>query len=201
MATCRDTLTGTDWIIMNRETVIAQLTSPKATNFIDSLRNIFKDLPHLPLKVKDILVQIIPWLAIVGAVVSAIGGVQDILLAFNFGASAYSYGNPTYWLIFGVLNLVAAYIAFLSFPLLRARNYTGWVLLFWGAVLSVIMSAITLFVYRNIVVGFVVSTAISFYLTFEIESLYTTAGKMVAKTTEAVSDISKAAKSTKKSTK
>ncbi|MDQ5951371.1 MAG: hypothetical protein QG639_648 [Patescibacteria group bacterium] len=186
---------------MNRETVISQLTSPQATNVIDSLRNIFKDLPHLPLKVREILAQIIPWLAIVGAVFSAIGGIQDILIAFNIGPTVFDYGNPVYWLVIGALNLVAAYVAFLSFPLLKERNHTGWVLLFWGAVLSVVMSALSLFFNTSLLFGFVVSTAISFYLTFEIESMYTATGKVAAAATNAVEKTTNPAKTTKKSTK
>lgn len=169
---------------MNREKVVSFLTSPQATSYIDSVRSIFTSVPHIPYKVKDILVQIIPWLMIVGAILSAINGLEEILYAFGVNRIGNFVDNDIYLFLSGVLDLVAAYIGFLAFPLLRSRNYTGWVLLFWNTVLSVIMSALTLLLGLYAVLGVVLTAVIGFYLTFEVEELYTLGGKVPSAATE-----------------
>lgn len=201
VAPSRDKLTETERNTMNRDTVISTLTNPKAVGYVDSVRPIFKEIPHLPLKVKEILVQIIPWLAILGAVLSAIAGVQYILLAFGIRQVIDPVGSDAYLLIVGILSLVAAYIAFLSFPLLKERNYTGWVLLFWSTVLSVLMSVISLLFNMASIIGVLISAAVGFYLTFEIEELYTASGKVAAKVSETAETVKNTTKAAKKSAK
>lgn len=169
---------------MNRETIISQLTSSQATKIIDSLRKFFKDLPHLPDNIREFWVKITPWLAIIGAAFSALNGVHYILMAFGVRAPGYNFDNPIYWLILGVFSVVSAYIAFLSFPLLKERKYDGWVLLFWQAAIAVVMSAVSVLFGISHIITVILSALIGFYLTFEVESLYTVAGKVSAKVTE-----------------
>jgi uncharacterized membrane protein YuzA (DUF378 family) len=189
---------------MNREKVMNLLTNAKAMSYVDMLRPVFKDLPHLPLSVREILVKIIPWLAIVGAIIGAIGGLQDLLAAFGISRVDKMVGSSSYLAIIGIANLIAAYIAFLSFPLLKERNYNGWLLLFWSTALSVVMSLVSLVFGIASPVAVIISALIGFYLTYEIESLYTTSGKASAKVTETVEtikDTAKSVKTAKKSTK
>lgn len=157
---------------MNRESVLSFLSSSRFTSVIGSIRPTFQKLPHMPAAVTEILVRIIPWLALVGAILNTLSGLQYSMSAFGIGTSSLGSSNSVYLLLYGVLSLASAYIAFLSFPLLRQRSHLGWVLLFWGVCLSIIITALTLLVTAQVTAWFLVSIALSLYLTFELETFY-----------------------------
>jgi hypothetical protein len=182
---------------MNRNAILTKLSSPQVTRLIDTLRPMFSSLPHIPVKVREFWVKIVPWLAIIGAVFGAIGGVQDLLLAFGINNLIVDYGTPAYWLLIGVVNLIAAYIAFLSFPLLKTRDYTGWILLFWGCILSIAMSLVSAAFGVTSIVTVVITAALGLYLTFEIEEFYSAGAGPVDKTEK----VSKTAPDSNKSAK
>lgn len=187
---------------MNRDTVIAKLSSTQAQGYIDSVRAIFKDLPHLPANIREVLAKIIPWLTIVGAVLSAISGALNIFVAVGVTSTDPEVlpRSDSELIILGLLSLLSAYISFLAFPLLKERNYSGWILLFWSSVLSAVMSLVTLFFGDTSILGVVLGTAIGFYLTFEIESLYTVSGKTAAIVSEVTGSVKKAVAKPKKRT-
>ena len=169
---------------MNRDSVVQYLTSAKMLSYIALGRAIFKDLPHIPQNVKESLMKIIPWLTIIGAVLMAVAGIEHLMFAMGVRAIRILFGSSTYWVLTGVLELVAAYIAFLAFPLLKEKKYNGWVLLFWNCVLGLVMSVVTLaFVLGNLV-GAVLAAAISFYLVYEFEPLYKSSMKSVMVSTD-----------------
>lgn len=131
---------------MNRDQVVARLTSAQAQKYIDQVGSVFKNIPHLPKAINDILVQIVPWLVAIGGVMGAVNGIQYLMYAFGVRTMILLPGvSNAYWLIVGVQQLVSAYLSFLAFPLLRAQSYNGWAILFWNAILMAVVSVLIIF--------------------------------------------------------
>ena len=164
---------------MNTDQIVKTLTSKQYTGIVDQLRPIFKDVPHLPAGVTNFLSMILPWLVGLGGIVSVISGIDLILNSFGFGINwwAQMIGfSPSYFLVSGILQLVAGAVALIAFNPLKNKLKTGWFLLFWGMVISLVQSVAGIILMPNQVgtdvVGMVIGLAIGLYLFFEIESEY-----------------------------
>ncbi len=168
--------------------ILDRLTDKQAMDFIKSIEKPFKDLPHLPEAIPSILVKISPWLALVGGAFGLLGALQSISYGIG-GGTAYQRifsefaGLPAwYFIVVGLLQLVSSALLLLAFKHLKNRTTTGWVYLFWNMALMVAQSLIGILAGLGGVVGFVVVTAISYYLLFEMKPFY---GK-TSKATEAM---------------
>lgn len=128
----------------------------------------FKKLPSLPPNVVDALYSVTPWIALVFGIIGVLGalsgfGVLTFLapLAVMGGSGFYGMGiiSTVGWLISSVLMLLA-------FTGLRAGKISGWNMLFWSEVVSVVASLIAFSL------GSVIGAAIGFYLLFQIKPRY-----------------------------
>lgn len=149
-----------------------------------------KNLPHLPVSVRQWLAENVWWFAVVGAVIIGIVALM-LLTAFSSNLSDLSspvrsyYASPAFleWLI--VKEIVAFVFAVLLFiPLamavnpLRQKVKKGWVLLFttWllGIISIVANSILTLnpfYFVTNIIFG-AICMVVSGYLLFEIHDQF-----------------------------
>lgn len=139
---------------------------------IDTLGDWYAKAPALPKNVKDVLVNITPWIALIFGVLGILGAVAGlgILTVFSPLAvlggmnSATSYGGgfiaALFWLASSVLLLAA-------FPGTKARKMQGWNMLFWSEMVGLIGSIISL----QIIPG-IIGALIWFYLLFQIKSYY-----------------------------
>jgi hypothetical protein len=128
-----------------------------------------KKAPQLPENVKEFIVKISPYLAIIGvifalpAILTVLGiGAVAAPLALMGGVGAF--GGFTIGLIFSAIMIV---IQIVAIPGLFKRSLSAWRLLFYASLLS---AASSLF---NLQLGsLIIGTAISFYILFQVRSYY-----------------------------
>lgn len=153
----------------------------------NKLVEVFKNAPKLPSGFKKWLAAWWPFFAILGGVLQLwaayaiwqltrfVGVYSDYLNAVtgrDFGPSGIQ--KPVMYV--GIISLVvSAVILFLAYPKLVAKQKAGWDLLFLGALISVAVSVLNLFMYGRGFGGFLsslVGTAISTYILFQMRDMY-----------------------------
>lgn len=137
-------------------------------NVITSVENVYKNTPSLPANIKDVLVNIIPWLSLVFGVLGIVGGLGAVGIS-PVGAMG-GVQSGALLLVTGVLTIVASVLMVVAFPKLRKNDYGGWKLLFWSGVVSFASSVLTLSV--SSIIFSLIWAAIIFYLLFQIKGRY-----------------------------
>ena len=156
-----------------------------------SLKEVFVDkAPPLPSRGRKLLVQYAPWLALLSGLVSAwaawsmwhwanlannyINYANDVNAAFGnttLGTSRLSFGV---WLAMMVL-VVQAVLLLLAFAGLRQHKKSGWNLVYYSILVSVVYGVLVAFTsyggFSNLLWA-VVGAAIGFYLIFQARSSY-----------------------------
>lgn len=125
-------------------------------------------VPKLPANVLDIIVKVVPYLALIGgilglwATVSALGmfGAVSMIVPINVTTPALFYIGLLFGVAASILDLVA-------FPKLQTNSKIGWDYLYYGAVLSFVQSVLSL----NFI-GAILGSLISMYLLFQIRHYY-----------------------------
>lgn len=154
----------------------------------------FKKLPQLPENARKGLATALPWLTLAGGVLSLLGAwylYQAVTWVDQWAGYANSlYGAAGYtapvtgvgamaWI--GLIILVAqAVLFFVAFPALRTFKKSGWNLLLWVALVSVVYSVVVnvLSGYFNVgqLIFSLLGAAIGLYLLFQVRPYYTAAG-------------------------
>lgn len=151
-----------------------RLTDAKAMKFIDQVGDIFKSLPLAPKGLIDFLVKIVPYLALLGAILSIITGPIVGLLGTLASLALISPVVLVVTLVTTVLMLVQAVLLFVAYKPLKDLEKKGWVYLFWAEVVSVIQSIVALLDSRGGSIVFaIVFTALWFYILFQMRPRYT----------------------------
>lgn len=122
----------------------------------------FAKLPSLPVNVKDVLVKIAPWLALVFGILGVLGS-----LAATGILTALSPLTATGGIVGAVLALVGSVLMLMAYPGLRDRKMAGWRRSFYSQLVSVVSSVVALNLF-----GAIVGALIGFYLLFQIKSHY-----------------------------
>ena len=129
----------------------------------------FKKLPPLPASAVDGLYSIAPWIALVFGVIGVLGGLSGFG-ALTFLAPFAVMGGASSYYGLGIIStvgwLVASVLMLLAFTGLKTGKMSGWNLLFWSEVVSVVASLVAFSL------GTVVGAAIGFYLLFQIKPKY-----------------------------
>ena len=137
---------------------------------------LLKDLPHLPQDWVKNIVKVLPILVLIFGVASVFSGVENLLSYsrrsfltewMGIGRSYY-YVNAAFAVLIGALYLM-------SHKLIKNKEYEGWLLLFWTAILSVAHSLVLLILGWGGIWGSLISAAISFYLLYEIRAEFISA--------------------------
>ncbi|PIV09853.1 chromate transporter [Candidatus Roizmanbacteria bacterium CG02_land_8_20_14_3_00_36_15] len=120
-----------------------------------------KKAPQLPQGLREFLVKIAPYLAIVGVVI------VTILAPFSFlgglkGGLGYGSG-----LIFTLVTLVMLIMEAMAVPGLFKRTTKGWRLLYYAALVSGVQTLLSF----NLG-GLVIGTGISLYILFQVRGYY-----------------------------
>ncbi len=158
----------------------------------NALHDVFvKNAPELPKGGKDFLVTVLPWLTLIGGVLSALSVwalydwahtvnrvadyVNDLSRTYGvdtaIGTSRWSVGV---WLALAVLAVMAV-LYLMAFTPLRNHQKAGWNLLFYALLLSLAYSLVVMFTdYGNArsFIGSLVGFAIGGYLLFQIRGRY-----------------------------
>lgn len=167
----------------------AKLSGPLAP-LEEALDGIFGEKAsfQLPKGIKETLVKVAPWLAL-------IGGILGILSAYNLWRWAhrvneitdslnYAFGGLVpqqsgdlglmFWLSI-VATLLFSVLALLAFPGLRAKKKVGWNLMFYSMLANIAYGIVSLFYSGggagSLLMSLIVS-AIGFYILFQVRSQY-----------------------------
>ena len=146
---------------------MAQINS--ADQLIKQMEEWFSKLPPLTSNWRDVIANITPWLALVFGIIGVLGSLAAIgVLTFlaPFVVLGDGMGVASGGVIGAVLALVASVLLLMAFPGTRDRKMSGWRLLFWSEVVSIISSAVAFSA------GGVVGALIGFYIIFQIKSHY-----------------------------
>lgn len=130
----------------------------------------FAKLPQLPANVREVLVKIAPWLALVFGVLGVLASLAatGLMAALSpFMVLGGGVGAATGGVVGAILALVGSVLMLMAFPGLRDRKMAGWKWSFYSQAVSVVASVVAL----NLV-GAVISALIGFYLLFQIKSYY-----------------------------
>jgi hypothetical protein len=170
----------------------AKLSGPLAP-LETALNDIFgeKASVQLPKNIKDLLVQIAPWLALISAVLGVVSAfslwqaahyVNEFNESLNRWTESYGVRVPAgdvelglmFWLSI-IMTLVFAALALLAFPGLKARKKVGWNLMFYSLIANVAYGVVSLFYSgggASSFVGALIGSAIGAYILFQIRSHY-----------------------------
>lgn len=170
------------------------------------LDDAFKNVPQLPENARKGLASALPWLTLIGAVFSFISAASLFNAATIVNNVYGTFGYPlaatgvvvTLWL--GIAILLAEGVLFLvAFPALRAFKKSGWNLLFWVALVSVLYGVI-MNLFNGVIdlaqlIVSLLGAAIGLYFLFQVRSYFTEGGSEAALVSEAKAEAADKAKS------
>lgn len=124
--------------------------------------------PAFPENVKEGIVQYGPYVMIVLAII----GLMGILTAFGLGGVAFSIGAVAYGGGFNfyvgiILATIILIMYVMAFSPLKARKKSGWNLIYYALLLSLISNLLDL----NLI-GAIIGGVIGFWVLFQIRSKY-----------------------------
>lgn len=143
----------------------------KSTDIVAILEPYFAKAPALPKNAKEMLVKVLPWIALVFGLLGILGSISGLglLTAFSpvaiFGGAEgmASYGTgfiaAIFWLVSSALMLAA-------FTGLNGHKLQGWTLLFWSEVASAVGALL------SFSLGGVLGVVIGVYLLYQVKSFY-----------------------------
>ncbi len=153
--------------------------------------DLFKDLPPLPKNIKDFLVQVWPYLALIFGILQlfAAWGLWNLMRATTplldyanelnsyAGIQNVGYSSAEKTIIYGGIAILAvnAVIMLMAFSQLKARAQRGWDLIFLATLINVVYGVVQIFISGQGFGSFLVSligTAIGLYLLFQVKDMY-----------------------------
>lgn len=141
------------------------MAQTKSNDLVAMLGSYFEKAPALPANIREVLVKIAPWLALIGGILGLLSGIG----ALGFSPLAM-FGGPHMGMMFlvsGILTIVVSIMLLMAFPKLSKQQMGGWMLLFWVEVINLL----SLLVVFNLI-GFIIGGLIGFYLLFQVKSYY-----------------------------
>lgn len=132
----------------------------------------FSKAPALPTNIREVLVKITPFVAIIFGILGILGAISGLGLLTFFAPMAVvggvretsSYGMgfiaTLFWLASSVLLLAA-------FPGTKNKQFVGWKLLFWSELVSLVGAIVSFSILSGLI-----GALIGFYLIFQIKSYY-----------------------------
>lgn len=139
------------------------------SSIIDTVGEWFAKLPNLPANIREVLVKITPWVALIFGALGVIAGVLGLgLLTFlaPLMVVAGAFNSAGSGLIASVLLLISSALFLAAFPGTNKRKAGGWNLLFWSEVVALVSSVLAFSL------GGIVGNLIGFYLIFQIRTYY-----------------------------
>lgn len=121
-------------------------------------------LPALPANIKELLVNIAPWLVVVGLVLGSLG------LLSLLGIGSYFRPFVGYSSVFNLATIFLIIILILealAIPGLRAKTKQGWRYIFYASLVAFAQNII-----RVDVIGAILGAIISFYILFQVREYY-----------------------------
>ncbi|MBI2033307.1 MAG: hypothetical protein HYT10_02470 [Candidatus Levybacteria bacterium] len=137
----------------------------QSKDLIATVEDIYAKAPALPANIREIIVKITPWLALIFGILGIIGGLGAVGLSPLAGFAGVQVGMSV--LVSGVLTIIYSILLLMAFPKVQKNQLAGWNLLFWSEVVSIVSSLVLV----NIISA-IVGALIGFYILFQIKSYY-----------------------------
>lgn len=135
----------------------------------DQLVDLFEKAPHLPKEVRDILITIAPWCAIIFGILGIVA--LFTASAFSLFLTIATFGLAIWLFIPIAIGFIAAVLSLMAFPGLKDGLKDGWDKLFLSQIISAV-GVIASILASHFSLWSIVGSAIGFYLLFEIRSHY-----------------------------
>jgi hypothetical protein len=134
----------------------------------NEIGGVFKNFPPFPDNVKEILVKIAPYLAMIGVFFGGLALLAVLGIGGSFGnIGAMAYGSSVqYYIAMAILaGQLALYVLAIT-PLMK-RQKKGWDLMYYSQLLGLVSNLITLSI-----IGFIISFVIGFWILFQVREKY-----------------------------
>jgi hypothetical protein len=141
------------------------LTNKTLIDLIKTLEDFFAKAPALPANIREIIVKITPWLALVFGILGVLGGIGA--LGLSPMASVAGVDASFMVLLAGIFSIIGSALMLVAFPKLKEHKMDGWKLLFLSQVVGVISSVVS-----GAILGAVIGGLIGFYFLYQIKSYY-----------------------------
>ncbi len=154
------------------------------------LAELFKDLPNLPDNIREVLVKVWPYLALIGGVLQLLAAwglwslfaysdrVTNFASNYSVTPTGYSTFDRTVIFIALVVLAIEAVILLMAYAPLMKRSKRGWDLIFIVALISLVYAVLQIFMFGSGIggaIGSLIGSAIGLYLLFQIRPKYLTA--------------------------
>lgn len=156
--------------------IISVFSHPMIKKLDSELEKVFENAPHLPKKVIDVLVKIIPYLILISGVFLITGGLQSIFGTKSFHNVFYFWRNvsPAYFYVVGSLQVVAGIISIIIYQPLKDKKIDAWLALLGLIILELLMNVISVIFLGGGIFGLLFGLLISLYFLYEIKNNYST---------------------------
>lgn len=149
------------------------MSTTKTTNIIDTMDEWFKKFPALPTNIREVIVNITPWLSLIFGILGIIVGISGLgvltvlspLAVFGGMSGVSSYGTG---FIGALIYLIGSIALLAAYPGTKAKKYAGWQFLFWSEAINLVGGLIGM----HSIVSTLIGALIGFYLLFQIKSYY-----------------------------
>lgn len=154
---------------------MAKSSAPSVTDLLKTseveLDKIFVGrLPALPNSVREVIVKLSPWLALISLIIMlplvlAIFGLGAVMLPFSYLGGLHAGFGYTIGLVFSLGMII---LELMALPGLFKRQQKAWRLIYYSVLLSLVQSLLSF----NLG-GLVIGAGFSFYFLFQVRSKYT----------------------------
>ena len=154
--------------------LLSVMHNPQVLSFIQETEKKLKDVPHIPKNLAELLVTVAPYLAVIGGVLSLVSAAN---LLFDFGGMyryLESFGMASNLRYLSVIqNIIFGLLGIWAFEYLKKRDFTGWLMMFWSMVLSIVFMLFFAIVYGGLnLLGIALGILLGGYLLFELKPYY-----------------------------
>lgn len=140
-------------------------SSPESKDLIGLLDYyLVKKAPfQIPAGGKEFIVKFGPWIVAVLLVLS----LPAVFVVLGLSTAFIPYGAVGYGLMWGLVFCLHLVLMALALPGLFARKMSGWTLLFYAQIVSILASLMS-----YAILGALIGGLISFYILFQVRSMY-----------------------------
>ncbi len=146
---------------------------------IKSLEKFFKPFPHFSVKIRKILLPIIPWYLFIEGLSKLIHGLRSLSAGFKLGAIPRIFSrildlNPEFLFFYGLFFILVGYLYLTAFTNLsqQKNQYLGWFNWFQATVLITIFNLYQVIFHHHSIFWPVITISVSWYFVFEFKKTY-----------------------------
>jgi hypothetical protein len=135
---------------------------------------LFAQVPHIPAGGRKVITDIVPWLSLIFGVLGLLGSLGGGALGVLFSPMMMLTGgfSSLMYFVHIIIGVVGSALGILAFNPLREMKKKGWDYSFYGLILGVISTIVSIFTMYSGGLSGVIGILIGAYLLFEIREMY-----------------------------